>query len=525
MKIWEHKGFIMIQCDIDNPLYEKLYMSTFLTRHPSNRSVFYFMKNNTGLKFFKTYETFFRKFSWAPEIEDFISKEKIHYVEERISPIKRTEFKGITFKQHQNISLDYMSKYKQFCIFLGPGTGKTLIALNYIDMDKTPGVYLIFTPAKAIDQYINEAKKYLPYANVFDYKKEIKKKKPSIHTKEINIGILNYESVHLVDQKEIYQALILDESHKAKNYSSEIHKFLRKIKANNTYLFSGTPQDKNRHEVFAQFYLMNPELLGVKYLFYERFFVLDDYNKPIKEKRPQELAEIIESISYGDDSENLLDLPESNDYIVTCDLGDSKKYYKTFYTNKVLKGKTWYALGDSPPKFRSKLTQLCCGFIIDENGVSHRTPYNPKEEKFKEILNKCSKAIIYTCYDEEQVIVSELLKGKKFALVNGKLPKKECDKNIQDMKDNKIDYLVMQIQSGNAALDFPMIDNVIYYSLHDSYIFYEQSKYRIRRLGKTNSCNYYYLLVKGSVERDRFRSVKNKKNFNDQEKSHYRRRT
>ena len=47
MKIWEHKGFIMIECPIDNPAYEKLYMSTFLTKHPNNKTVFYFMKNNT----------------------------------------------------------------------------------------------------------------------------------------------------------------------------------------------------------------------------------------------------------------------------------------------------------------------------------------------------------------------------------------------------------------------------------------------------------------------------------------------
>ena len=525
MKIWEHKGFIMIECDINNPLYEKLYLSKFLSRHPSNRSVFYFMKNNTGLKFFKAYEKFFRKFSWTPEIEDFISKDHIDYVEERQSSLKRTEFKGIVFKPHQNISLNYMGKYKQFCIFLGPGTGKTLIALNYIDMDKNPGVYLIFTPSKAIDQYMQEAKKYLPYANVFDYKKEIKNKTKTINKNIVNVGIINYESAHLVDQKETYNALILDESHKSKNFSSEIHKILHKIKANCTYLFSGTPQDKNRHEVFAQFYLMNPDLMGVKYLFYERFFVLDDYNNPIKEKRPDELAEIIEKVSYGDDSENLLDLPDSNDFIVTCDLGDNKKPYDLFSKTKVLKGKDWIAMGDTPTKYRSKLTQLCCGFIIDEDSVSHRTPFNPKEEKFKEVLKKCDKAIIYTCYDEEQLIVSELLKGKKFAQVNGKLPKKACDENIKALKDGFIDYLVMQIQSGNAALDFPMIDNVIYYSLHDSYIFFEQSKYRIRRLGKTNPCNYYYLLVKGSVERDRYRSVKNKKNFNDQEKSHYRRRT
>ena len=524
MKIWEHKGFIMIECSPEHTeVYEKLYMSSFLSRHPNNKTIFYFMKNNTGLKFFKKYEEFFKQFEWDEGICKFSLLSEINYIKKQ-NPLKRTTFPGITFKDHQNIALDYMNENKQFCIFLGPGTGKTLIALSYIDTHRLPGTYIIFTPAKAIDQYIKEAKKYLPYANVYDYRKEIRKKNPTLKGSDINVAILNYESAHLVDTKETYRAIILDESHKVKNIGSEVHKVIRKLKSDNLYLFSGTPQDKNRHEVFAQFYLMNPELFGVKYLFYERFFVLDDYNNPIKEKRPNELAEIIEKVSYGDDSENLLDLPESNDYIIDCDLGDTKEHYSKFSKTKVLKGKDWYALGDTPPKYRSKLTQLCCGFIIDENGISHRTPHNPKEEKFNEVIKKCDKAIIYTCYDEEQVILKELLKDKKFACVNGKLPKKECDKNIQDMKDGNIDYLVMQIQSGNAALDFPMIDNVIYYSLHDSYIFYEQSKYRIRRLGKTNPCNYYYLLVKGSVERDRYRSVKNKKNFNDQEKNYYRRR-
>ena len=509
----------------DIKLYEQLYRSSFLTRHPKDANIFYCMANNKSLEFIKAYKDFFTcNFTISNEVLNFLKKEHIQYIEVRDRPLKRTTFKGITFKSHQNVALDYMSKYKQFCIFLGPGTGKTLIALNYIDMCREDGIYLIFTPAKAIDQYIKEAEKYLPYAYVFDYRKEIKKD-PGLTHPGINVGIINYESVHLVNTSLNHKVLILDESHKCKSMSTLVHKSMRKIKAEATYLFSGTPQDKNRDEVFAQFALMNPDLMGVKYLFFERFFVVDDYNKPIKEKRPDELAEIIEHISYGDDSENLLDLPESNDYIIDCHLGDTKQYYDTFSTKKVLRGKNWLALGDTPPKFRSKKTQLCSGFIIDEEGVSHRTPFNPKEKPFLETIDKCNKAIIYTCYDEEQAIIEELLKGRKFAMVNGKMSKKDCDKNIQDMKDGNIDYLVMQIQSGNAALDFPMIDNVIYYSLHDSYIFYEQSKYRIRRLGKTNPCNYYYLLVKGSVERDRYRSVRNKKNFNDQEKSHYRRRT
>ena len=133
MGIWEHKGFIMIECSPSSPLYSILYQSTFLSRHPKNRTVFYFMKNNTGLKFFKQYIKIFKNFSWSTEVQEFAKLDSVDYVQRR-SPLKRTTFPGIIFKNHQNIALDYMSKFKQFCIFLGPGTGKTLIALNYIDM-------------------------------------------------------------------------------------------------------------------------------------------------------------------------------------------------------------------------------------------------------------------------------------------------------------------------------------------------------------------------------------------------------
>ena len=225
MKIWEHKGFIMIECPQDSDLYVHLYTSSFLTRHPSNRSVFYFMKNNTGLKFFKKFRKFFENFEWSEEIKHFASLDEVSYIEKR-DPLIRTTFPGIVFKEHQNIALDYMSKNKQFCIFLGPGTGKTLIALSYIDMSKSSGTYLVFTPAKAIDQYIKEAKKYLPYANVFDYRKEIKKKLPNLYGADINVGILNYESAHLIDTKKTYNAIILDESHKVNEmYTEHILKY------------------------------------------------------------------------------------------------------------------------------------------------------------------------------------------------------------------------------------------------------------------------------------------------------------
>ena len=125
---------------------------------------------------------------------------------------------------------------------------------------------------------------------------------------------------------------------------------------------------------------------------------------------------------------------------------------------------------------------------------------------------------------EEQKIISEILTKlkKKFVCVNGH--SKDSAEFLKKFKEGKTDYLVIQIVSGNAALDFPHINNIIYYSLHDSYIYFEQSKYRIRRIGQTNKCHYYYLIVKGTVEHSRLMSLKNKKSFNNKEFEIYKRR-
>lgn len=525
-RIYAYKGFVMIDPKGNQQLYNKLSESTFLTAHPKG-GMFYCMINNFGLDFLKRFRKFFESnFEIDQTISDFLDKQSINYVIKRDTELTIPTFKGITWKDHQKIALEYIAKYKQFCIFLGPGTGKTLIALGTIKMlekEHPNNKYLIVTPKKAIDQYVNEIKKYLSKVKIITDPSEALLLS-NVESSEARIAVINYESVSKFANTD-YDCVILDESHKAKNVSSDINKILCKIKADNTFLFTGTPQDKQRDEVFAQFKILNDDLYSVKYLFQGRFFTLDDYYNPIKEKRPEELKEIISQCSYGEKTEDIIDLPDEEEWVTPCSLDKLKETYNKFKKDKVLKGNKWLALGDSPAKHRIKLTQLCSGFIIDETGVSHRTPYNPKEEGLKQIVNVCNKAIIYTCFDEEQAIVKDILtkENKNFVYVNGKT--KDSDESIKKFKDGKVDYLVIQIVSGNAALDFPNIDSIIYYSLHDSFIYYEQSKYRIKRIGQTHNCKYYYLIVKGTVEVSRLQALKNKKSFNNKEFEIYKRRT
>ena len=520
-QIFIYKGFVIFDPGDNLQLCNKLRESTFLTMHPRGRQYFC-MVNNSAIIFIKAHEEFLRKnFAFTREVEDLLDQEELSYVPLWEKELYVPTFDGIKWKKHQEIALDYISKYKRFCIFLGPGTGKTLIALATIEMIECAhpkgNTYLVVTPKKAIPQYTTETLKYLPKANI------ILKPDTPILKNTINIVITNYESINKYTKLN-YKCMILDESHKAKNVSSLVNKTLCKINAEAIYLFTGTPQDKQRDEIFAQLKILNNNLFTLKYLFYARYFILDDYYKPIKELHREELTEIISKCTYGDKTENLIDLPQEVEEEVTCQLDSLKETYKKFKKDKVLKGKGWYALGDSGAKHRTKLTQLCSGFIYDDGGIPHRTPYNPKKNKLIELLQKCPQAIIYTCYDEEQKIISEILTKlkKKFVCVNGH--SKDSAESLKKFKEGTTDYLVIQIVSGNAALDFPHINNIIYYSLHDSYIYFEQSKYRIRRIGQTNKCHYYYLIVKGTVEHSRLMSLKNKKSFNNKEFEIYKRR-
>ena len=152
---------------------------------------------------------------------------------------------------HQIESVTRMVTYPKYGFFLGTGTGKTLIAISFL-MTMEIKKALIVTPKKVIGQYKTELDKYIPGNQCV---------------------VTNYEQViNYVNQD--FDALILDESHRAKNYSSQISANIKQIsqKTPNVYLFTGTPQDKQRHEIMAQLYLLYDHFMPGKTRFINRYF-------------------------------------------------------------------------------------------------------------------------------------------------------------------------------------------------------------------------------------------------------------
>ncbi|MFA7030312.1 MAG: helicase-related protein, partial [Candidatus Cloacimonadaceae bacterium] len=82
-----------------------------------------------------------------------------------------------------------------------------------------------------------------------------------------------------------------------------------------------------------------------------------------------------------------------------------------------------------------------------------------------------------------------------------------------EFKEGKVNYLVIQSKSGNAGLDLTVTNNVVFYTMPESYIVYHQCKSRIRRIGQEQECNYYHMICRDTVEERVYDSLKRKKSF------------
>lgn len=494
------------------PEYERvLKRNPIFTRHPTKYTVFFFFKNHKGVELWRKHKKFFKKY-WdvSKEVEEELDNWKDYT--EQTPKIKQHFLDGIILKDYQQKAVEYMLENKKFCIFLGPGTGKTIISLSFLKSiftEEGPKKTLIVTPKKVIGQYTKETIKFLG-------------KEWSSY-----IDIINYESLHKV--KAEYEIILYDESHMLKNHSSKVNKIATNLRAKRIYLFTGTPQDKQKHEVLAQLRVLQPYLFPAKYKVYERFFYLDDYGNPIKDKPNTELDDIIASMSYGEKTDDILSLPKANHIIMKCKFKDKSKYNE-FEKNGVVEINGETIMVDNPASHRMKLKQMCNGFIFYEKfheDTCRETKEileleNPKLDTLKELINNIDSGVIYTQFDYDIISISKVLDelGRSYVTVNGKT--KDSEPLIVKFKTGKVDFMVIQAQSGNAGLEFQNTTNIIFYSLPDSFIVYDQCTFRIRRIGQKKECNYYYLITEGTIELGIYRALKTKQSFNNKIFSLYR---
>lgn len=407
----------------------------------------------------------------------------------------------ITLYEHQIKALEETRNHNRVAYYLDMGLGKTFLGSVKLERLNAPYNILVCQKSKVKD-WIKHFETFhdlivIDYTNKNKIPKEIPK---------ASIIIINYDLVwrrpELLKMTDF--TLMLDESSYIKNESSKRTKFILRMKPTNVILLSGTPVGGKYEELYSQCKLLGWKI--TKKAFYENYIKthrIDIGGFPMEivtgyknvEHMKRKLRE------YGAifmKSEEVLTLPEKVDIIANI---PKTAKYNTFVKDRIVCIDDCKLLGDTSLTYMLYQRQLCGS-------------YNDyKLEKLSELIESTSSRLIifynFTAeYEEIKKICKKL--NRPVSVVNG------SSNDLTAYEKHEDSITLIQYQAGAMGLNLQKANKIVYFTLPLSSELFEQSKKRIHRLGQTDSCFYYYLIVDNSIETDIFNTLKKRQNYTEQ---------
>lgn len=390
--------------------------------------------------------------------------------------------------QHQKEALELIKDKNKCAIYYDMGLGKTFIGSEKVN--QYDNKILIVCQKSKIQDWIDHFNKYYTLT-VFDLtKNKLIDEYISIIGK--CIGVINYDLIWR--RKELLKlsdfTLLLDESSLITNRIAKRSAFILKLNPTNVILLSGTPTTGKYEKLWSQLKLLgwniSEDMFWKSYVDYEWVEYDGYWDKKINgykniehlKKRLAKFGAIFKK------TEEVIDLPEQ--LSITVDIDPSIEYNK-FTKNHYIEIDGQELIGDTILTRILYQRQLCGQYC------------QAKLDAFRDLIESTEdRLIVFYNFTNELNRMKDLVsENRPISIVNGQTK----DLTAYNDKNNAITFV--QYQAGAYGLNLQKANKVIYFTLPlgiGSCDLWEQSKKRIHRIGQHNTCFYYYLLVKDSIE-------------------------
>jgi len=308
-----------------------------------------------------------------------------------------------------------------------------------------------------------------------------------------------------VKETTVKRMIVADESVFIKNDLSIRFGRLQSIRKCCEYalILNGTPITKNEWDIYNQMLFLSPEIFGMtKEEFQNTFFSHIVYKKmghhqhdfwKFSEVNAEALKKMIAPYVFRCDL--ALEIPEESETrMVPCQM-DSYQEAKQNYLSGYLKD------GES-----STIINMLCYL----NHLSAMA-----EEKCQEVAfcAKGKQVIVFYMFRDEGAKIKELLKGE-CCLIDGSCGKQERADIIASFRKSTIP-LLLSFGCGSYSLNLQFANEIIYSSLTFDYSKFEQSMYRIKRIGQERPIKYTYILNDCGINRMILLNLERKRNLDD----------
>lgn len=379
--------------------------------------------------------------------------------------------------------------------YLDMGLGKTFLGSEKMIDCNTPFNLMVCQKSKVKD-WVDHFQKFYPDKNVIDFTKPKARIAPGIIVVNYELAWRRPELLHM--QK---LTLMLDESSMIQNETAKRSRFILKLFPDNVILLSGTPTAGKYEKLWSQCRLLGWNITKRDY--YARYIIEREINIktsqfPIKivvgYRNVEELKNMLRFHgAYFLKTEDVLSLPEQT--FVTIDVPVTPQY-RMFQKDRVVKVKDRTLVGDMTLNRLMYSRQLCGMYNAN------------KLAAFADLLDSTDdRLVVFYNFNEELDALKAIAKGRPISEINGHTK----DQRAFDEHDNAV--IFVQYQAGAMGLNLQKANKIVYFTLPLSSELFEQSKKRTHRIGQQNTCFYYTLLCRDSVEEKILESLNMRRDY------------
>lgn len=401
------------------------------------------------------------------------------------------------------------------------GLGKTIQTLAflhdlYIKQKRTQPSLLVL-PTSLIFNWKEEISRHAPKLRYYDstgnqrdleyIHKQVTAKKPDFHLVLTTYGTALRDIEHI--QKINWYYLILDESQQIKNPQSLTHKAVRTIPAEHRLALTGTPIENNLNELWAQFAVLNPGMLGGQDYFRNTFMlpIQKDSNTAQADKLKQMIYPFILRRLKRDVAHELSEKTESTLHIEMTP--KQKKLYqqiKQFYRHEITSQIDKAGIEKSRFKILEgllRLRQVCCDPRLIEETYAEKSSAKLEAlmNKLEEALQDNHKVLVFSQFTNMLRLISQSLtkQGYEYSYLDGKTRKREAVVREFQQSTEKNVFLI-SLKAGGVGLNLTQADYVFHYDPWWNPAVENQATDRTHRIGQTKQVFSYKFIMKDSVE-------------------------
>ena len=413
----------------------------------------------------------------------------------------------INLYKHQIDELEATKDLNKVAYYHDMGLGKTFTGAEKL-IQLGANVNLVICQKSKIDDWIEHFRNNYERLNIINYtscKKNTLETTMDFVPDFTQIIIVNYELAFR--RKELLQlkdfTLMLDESSLIQNEQAKRSKFIMKLNYKNLILLSGTPTSGKYERLWSQLHMLGWKIS--KDLFWRQYVdteIIDNQGFPIKVVRGYKNVDRLKQKmrDYGCrflKTDEVFDLPEQ---VFNKIKVNTTPEYRTFKRDRVVDIDNKEFIGDTTLTKMLYERQLCGS-------------YNPnKLEALKDLLESSDdRIIIFYNFNDELDSIKELCEelNRPYSVVNGK----GKDLTNYDNCDNSV--TVIQYQAGAMGLNLQKANKIIYFTPPLSSELFEQSKKRTHRIGQKETCFYYELICRNSIEEKIYKVLAERRDYTD----------